>query len=133
MMLLIITILFFVFVFLGNQISFATALAALPYFMFTPRVDGTVIAMKLFTANDSFSLLAVPFFMLAGSVMEHTGITDGIVRFAKSLVGHIRGGMAHTTTLAGVMMAGVSGSANADASALGTLLPEGRRIGHHAI
>lgn len=121
-MLLTVVILFFVLLALGCQIPFATVVAALPYFIFTPRVDGLVMSQKIFSANDSFSLLAIPFFMLAGSVMEATGITEGIVNFANSLIGHIRGGMAHTASLAGVIMAGVSGSANADASALGSLL-----------
>lgn len=121
-MLLVVTIAFFALLVLGCQIPLATAVAAVPFFLFTDRVDGMIIAQKIFTSNDSFSLLAIPFFMLAGSIMEATDITKGIVNFANSLVGHIRGGMAHTASLAGVIMAGVSGSANADASALGSLL-----------
>lgn len=131
-MLLTVTLLFFVLLILGSQIPLATAVAALPYFMFTDRIDGMIIAQKIFTANDSFSLLAIPFFMLAGSVMEAAGITQGIVSFANSLVGHIRGGLAHTASLAGVIMAGVSGSANADASALGSLLlPTLKKAGYY--
>ena len=66
--------------------------------------------------------MAMPFFMLAGGLMNEIGITSRIVKFANSLVGHIRGGLAHTTSLAGMIMAGISGSANADAAALGGLL-----------
>ncbi len=128
-MLIAITILFFFLLFTGSQIPFATAIAAMPYLI--KQNAGITIPQKIFTANDSFSLLAVPFFMLAGAIMEEVGITEGIVRFANSLVGHIKGGMAHTVSLAGVMMAGISGSANADASALGTLLlPTMKKAGY---
>jgi C4-dicarboxylate transporter DctM subunit len=83
----------------------------------------------MFASTDSFALMAVPFFMLAGQIMERTGITEDIVEFSKSVVGHIRGGLAHTSILAGMLMAGISGSSNADASALGAILLRGLKKG----
>ncbi len=79
------------------------------------------MGQKMYTAVDSFSLMAIPFFMLAGQVMERTGITEAIVEFANSLIGWVRGGLACTVELAGMLMAGISGSSNADASALGAI------------
>lgn len=107
---------------LGAPITFAMAIPATIAFMVSPDLPSTAICQKLFAACDSFSLMAMPFFMLAGGMMNEIGITKRIVDFANSLVGHIRGGLAHTTSLAGMIMAGISGSANADAAALGGLL-----------
>lgn len=130
-MLLIILVVFFLLLFIGTPIAVAMGVACMPYFIFTHGASGLSIAQRIFTATDSFTLCAMPFFMLAGALMESTGITTRIVEFANSCVGHIRGGMAHTTTLAGVLMAGVSGSGNADVSALGALLvPAMRQSGY---
>ena len=94
-------------------------------------VPGFILAQKMFWQTDSFSQMAIPFFMLAGQLMETTGITEGIMKFANSLVGHIKGGLAHTATLTGMIMAGVSGSANADGAAIGAvMLPALKRSGY---
>lgn len=79
------------------------------------------MGQKMYTAVDNFSLLAIPFFMFAGQLMERTGITEAIVDFANSLIGWVRGGLACTVELAGIMLAGISGSSNADCSALGAI------------
>ena len=79
------------------------------------------MGQKMYTAVDNFSLLAIPFFMFAGQLMERTGITDAIVDFANSLIGWVRGGLACTVELAGILLAGISGSSNADCSALGAI------------
>lgn len=84
-------------------------------------IPNLVMGQKMYTAVDSFSLIAIPFFMLAGQVMERTGITEAIVDFANSVIGWVRGGLACTVELAGILMAGISGSSNADASALGAI------------
>lgn len=84
-------------------------------------IPSLVMGQKMYTAVDSFSLIAIPFFMLAGQVMERTGITEAIVDFANSVIGWVRGGLACTVELAGILMAGISGSSNADASALGAI------------
>ncbi|MFM2111019.1 MAG: TRAP transporter large permease [Gammaproteobacteria bacterium] len=77
---------------------------------------------RFYNGIDSFPLLAVPFFILAGEIMNAGGITTSIVRFAQSLVGHVRGGLAQVNVLSSMIFAGISGSAVADASALGKML-----------
>lgn len=79
---------------------------------------------RLFAGLDLFPFLAMPFFILAGEVMNKSGITENLVRFADALVGWLRGGMAHSNMLASVMFAGITGAATADAAAFGnTLVP----------
>lgn len=122
---------FLVFLVLGAPICMAMGIGVLPYFIMEPGVTGITIAQKMFTACDSFSLMAIPFFMLAGNLMEHAGIISEMIRWANCLVGHFKGGFAQTATVAGVILAGVSGSANADAAALGSmLLPTMKNAGY---
>lgn len=77
---------------------------------------------RFYNGIDSFPLLAVPFFILAGELMSAGGITASIIRFAQSLVGHVRGGLAQVNVLSSMLFAGISGSAVADASAIGKML-----------
>ncbi|MCX5732713.1 MAG: TRAP transporter large permease [candidate division NC10 bacterium] len=84
-----------------------------------------VVAQRIFTGIDSFPLLAVPFFILAGDLMNQGGTTQRLVRFSNVLVGWIRGGLAHTNIVASMFLAGISGSAVADASAIGGILIPG--------
>jgi len=77
---------------------------------------------RLYNGIDSFPLLAVPFFILAGEIMNSGGITARIVRFSQSLVGHVRGGLAQVNILSSMLFAGISGSAVADASAIGKMM-----------
>jgi tripartite ATP-independent transporter DctM subunit len=89
-----------------------------------------ILPMKMLYGVDSFPLLAVPLFMLAGELMSAGGITNRIVRFATSLVGWITGGLAHVNILVNMIMAGMSGSAVADAAATGSvLIPAMVRVG----
>jgi len=81
-----------------------------------------LIAQRMYGGVESVVLLAIPFFILAGEVMNHAGITDGLVRFCKTLVGHLRGGLAHVNVVANIIFAGISGSAVADCVALGKIL-----------
>ena len=90
-------------------------------------VDGesryfAALLARFYNGIDSFPLLAVPFFILAGEIMNAGGITQSIVRFAQSLVGHMRGGLAQVNVLSSMIFAGISGSAVADASAIGKML-----------
>ena len=71
---------------------------------------------------DSFPLMAIPFFMLAGEMMNKGGITIRLVEFSQALMGHLRGGLAHVNVLSSILFAGLSGSAVADTSALGSML-----------
>jgi tripartite ATP-independent transporter DctM subunit len=84
--------------------------------------DAQILAQNLVEGANSFPLLAVPFFMLAGEIMNAGGLSKRIVVFATALVGHVRGGLGYVAILAAVMMAALSGSAVADSAALASLL-----------
>ena len=130
-MLLIAFLLFFGLLMLGCPIHICMGVSSAAWIIITGDAPGFVIASKMYAQHDSFSLMAIPFFMLAGQVMETTGITERIINFANSLVGHVRGGLAHTATLTGMIMAGVSGSANADGAAIGSvMLPSLKKSGY---
>ena len=122
MMLIILFALFLVLLFMGMPVAYAMSISAVITLFFDPALPGLIIPQKMFTAMDSFSLMAIPFFMLAGSLMEQCGITKKLVDFARSLVGHFTGGLGHATIVTGVLMAGVSGSANADTAAIASIL-----------
>ena len=86
---------------------------------------------RVFAGLDLFPFLAMPFFILAGEIMNRSGITEGLVKLADALVGWMRGGMAHSNMVASVMFAGLTGAATADAAAFGnTLVPAMRRAGY---
>ncbi|MBW2147802.1 MAG: TRAP transporter large permease [Deltaproteobacteria bacterium] len=122
-MLLFILVLFFVFLLAGIPIAFV--LGSTTYFVFlemgNPKIF-KLIPQRMFGGVDDVVLMAIPFFILAGEVMNQAKITDGLVRFANVLVGHLRGGMAHVNILASIIFAGISGSAVADTVALGKIL-----------
>ncbi len=84
-----------------------------------------LMAQRMFTGMDSFPLMAVPFFVLAGELMNRGGTTRRIIDFANILVGRIPGGLAHTNIVASMFFGGISGSAVADAAAIGTILIPG--------
>ena len=109
-------------VIIGTPIAFAIGLSTFLALSSQDTIPLLVVAQRFFTTLDSFSLVAIPLFMLAGELMTHTGLTERIIRFAVTLVGHIRGGFAQVTVATSVMFSGVSGSAAADASATGSLL-----------
>ena len=115
-------IVFFLLLIFGLPVGFAMGISAACALLTEPTLPGLVMAQKMNTSMDSFSMMAIPFFMLAGQIMESTGITKSIVKFANAVVGHIRGGIAHTAVVTGMLMAGISGSANADASAIGSIM-----------
>lgn len=106
----------------GIPVAFCLALTSLVVLVAIGNVPLHLIPQRMFTGLDSFPLMAVPFFILAGDLMNAAGITQRIVRFAQALVGHIRGGLAHTNVVASMFFAGVSGSAVADAAALGSIM-----------
>lgn len=121
-MLILIVAIFFILLVMGMPIAFCMAISAAAVIFINPSLPSTVIAQKIYTAVDSISFIAIPLFMLAGSLMNATGITDKIIRFFKNLVGHITGGLAHVVVLTGMLMAGVSGSSVADAAAISTIM-----------
>jgi tripartite ATP-independent transporter DctM subunit len=126
-MTLIAVVVFVVAATLGMPLAFAlgfASLAALSYEDF----DLVILPQRMMHAVDSFPLMAIPLFMLAGELMVKSGIMDRLVAFANSLVGRVHGGLAHVTILSGMILASVSGAAVASASALGsTLVPALRK------
>jgi TRAP-type transport system large permease protein len=121
-LLITIAFLFALFLVAGMPVAFALALAAIPVFIATGTMPPTVIIQKMVTATQSFPLLAVPFFILAGNLMNATGITEKLVKFARLLTGWLAGGLAQVSIVLSFMMGGISGSAVADASMEARLL-----------
>jgi TRAP-type transport system large permease protein len=107
---------------IGVPIAFALLASGAALMWHLNLFDPQILAQNLIEGSNSFPLLAVPFFMLAGEIMNAGGLSRRIVLFAMSLVGHIRGGLGYVAILAAVIMAALSGSAVADAAALSALL-----------
>lgn len=118
---IIVALAFFAFALVGVPIAFALGLAALAG-LIVADLPLNMLAEKMFFSVDSFPLMAIPFFMLAGDLMVKGGIIRQLVAVANSIVGHVQGGLAHTSVLAGVGLACVSGTAVADAAALSSAL-----------
>jgi len=118
------TILFFVFIAVliaGVPVFIALAGSSLLYTHFIAGIPDFVILHRMAGGIDSFPLLAVPFFILAGNLMNSAGITNRIYDFAVALAGWMRGGLAHVNIIGSVIFAGMSGTAIADAAGLGTI------------
>lgn len=113
-------VIFFILALLGLPISIALCAAAIVAILSS---DFTIltIAQKMITGIDSFTLVSVPLFLLAGRLMNDGGITDRIFTLARSFFGHLRGGLAHVNVVASMIFAGMSGSAVADAGGLGMI------------
>jgi len=107
---------------IGMPIAYALILCGVALMLHLDIFDAQIIATNIINGADSFPLMAVPFFMLAGEIMNTGGLSKRIVTFAMALVGHVRGGLGYVTVLAGCILAAVSGSAVADAAALSALL-----------
>jgi C4-dicarboxylate transporter DctM subunit len=119
------------FILAGVPIAFSLAFGA--FAAFAPRGDLLLVtvAHNMTSSIDSFTLLAIPFFILAAAVMNTAGITERLIDFAAHLVGHLRGGLGYVNVLTNTVMAGVSGSSMADAAAIGkVLIPEMERHGY---
>ncbi len=106
---------------LGVPVAYALGIASAGYML----IEGTSLAMvaqRMVSGANSFTMLAIPFFFMAGELMNISGVTDKIITMAKALVGHLKGGLAQVNIVASVFFAGVSGSATADTAALGSSL-----------
>jgi tripartite ATP-independent transporter DctM subunit len=116
---------------LGMPIAFALLVCGAALMVAQGQIDTTILSQKLIEGADSFPLLAIPFFMLAGELMNAGGISRRIVQFALAWVGHLRGGLGFVAIFASVLMAAISGSAAADAAAIGAMLiPMMRQAGY---
>jgi TRAP-type transport system large permease protein len=107
---------------IGTPISFALLGCALSLMLYLGMNDPQIVVQSMWDGANSFPLLAVPFFMLAGEFMNAGGMTRRIIKFAMSWVGHIPGGLGYVAVIAAVIMASLSGSAAADTAALAAVL-----------
>ncbi len=105
----------------GVPIAIAMSAAALIYILISGNLPPFVVVHRMVSGIDSFPLLAVPFFILAGNLMNNAGITNRIFAIASALVGWLRGGLGHVNVTASVIFSGMSGTAIADAAGLGTV------------
>ena len=118
---------------LGMPIAFALLLSAIAMMFQLDFFDTQILAQNMLSGANSFTLMAVPLFMLAGELMNAGGISRRIVNLASTFVGHIQGGLGYVAIFASVLLAALSGSAVADAAALGSLLiPMLREKGYDA-
>ncbi len=119
-----IIIVFFTLLVIGVPIGFTIGIAGLLglYLMGAGVAMFSMAPLQFFSGLDMFTLMAMPFFILAGEIMNKTGITHRLVKFANILVGHWRGGLAHANIMASIFFAGMTGAAVSDTAAIGTML-----------
>ena len=116
---------------LGLPLAFTLALTSLTYLLGIGGVGLIILPIKILGGVDSFVLLAIPLFILAGALMESGGISERIVDLAMAIVGRVRGGLAMVAVVAEILFSGISGSTAADVSAISSLLvPSMRRAGY---
>ena len=132
MALTVLCLVFLIVLLLGAPVSFAIGLSCIATFL----VEGLPFATPfqvMISGMNVFSFLAIPFFIFSGELMLHGGIADKIIDFARSLVGHVRGGLGLANVFACTMFGGVSGSPIADTSAMGgVMIPIMKREGYSA-
>src|SRR2546425_1208917 len=107
---------------LGVPIAFCLGLAGLSFIVLSGTVPIAVLPTLMFGGMDSFPLLAIPFFIIAGDLMQRCGVLPKLIEFANSLVGHLRGGLAYVVVLTSMLFAGVTGVALAECAAIGSML-----------
>lgn len=127
-----IVVVFFLLLLAGTPIAFSLGVTAVLAFI---RMDAPfmmqLVPQRFYSGVDLFALMAMPFFMLAGDIMNRIQITHRLVRLANALVGHIRGGLAHVNILVSIFFAGLTGAAVSDTAAIGTMLiPSMEREGY---
>jgi TRAP-type transport system large permease protein len=117
---------------LGIPIAFSLLICGAALMLHLNMFDAQILAQNVINGADSFPLLAVPFFMLAGEIMNVGGLSKRIVNLALAMVGHIKGGLGYVTIVAACLLSALSGSAVADAAALtALLLPMMIKAGHN--
>lgn len=113
---------FFVFLFVGIPIAYSLGLSSLIYLVFFSDIPIIIVAQQMLKGVDSFTLMAIPFFIIAGGLMEGGGISKRIVAFAKSLVGFMPGGMGVVTVVASMIFAAMTGAGAATTAAVGGIM-----------
>lgn len=120
-MLIALFIFFFILLIIGMPVAFALGSSSFLFFIIN-GIPLITLPQKMFAGINSFVLLCVPGFILAGNLMNQGGITKKIINFSNSLVGHIRGGLSQANIVASMVFAGISGTATADVASLGAIL-----------
>lgn len=116
---------------IGMPLGFAIIVACLTVIWVDGGINPAIVAQRLFAGLDSFTLLAIPFFLLAGALMSESGMTRRLVAFANAVVGRFTGGLAMSNVVASTFFSGISGSAVADTSVMGRIfIPEMEREGY---
>jgi tripartite ATP-independent transporter DctM subunit len=116
---------------INTPIAFAIALAALSFFLLDGSIPLNIFVQKMVTATDSYPLLAIPFFVLAGAIMNAAGITRKLLGLADALAGHLTGALAQMCTILATLLGGLTASSSADAAMLAkTLGPEMTKAGY---
>ncbi|MCJ7783150.1 MAG: TRAP transporter large permease subunit, partial [Desulfobacterales bacterium] len=113
---------FFLLLAINVPVAFSMTLACILTLLSQGTIPISTVTLKLYSGIDTFPFLAIPLFILAGGLMEHGGISLRLVRFARNLVGHIKGGLGFVVVVSEIFFSGISGSSVADASAIGSLL-----------
>jgi tripartite ATP-independent transporter DctM subunit len=132
MALIILSVSFFGLLLFGVPVAFAIGLSAVFTFLYE-GLPLAIVFQRMASGMNIFSFLAIPFFIFAGELMLHSGVAERIVKFAKDLVGHVRGGLGMANVVACTLFGGVSGSPVADVSAMGaTMIPMMKREGYDA-
>lgn len=113
---------FFLSVLIRVPVAFALVLSCIPFVLFDSRFDLELLVQRMYAGIDSFVLLAVPFFILAASIMTISGVTEKLIDFARAVVGGVRGGLGVVNVASSIGFSGMSGSSTADVSGTGTML-----------
>ena len=122
---------FLILLFIGTPLGISMVLSSVVYIMSSETLPLEVVPQQVFLGLDHFTWLAIPLFMLAGELMNRGGITLRLVNCVQAFVGHFSGGLAYVTIVTNVVMAGISGSALADAAGTGSvLIPAMKRAGY---
>ena len=119
---LILSLAFIAFVAINVPIAFSMGLASILGLLMKGNIPLVIVPQKIFTGSDSFPLLAVPFFILAGALMDTGGISLRLVNLARALVGHFRNGLGMVSIVSEIFFSGISGSTAADTAAIGSIM-----------
>jgi tripartite ATP-independent transporter DctM subunit len=110
---------------IGVPVAFCLGMAGVAFLFISSEYSLSILPTMMFGGIDSFTLMAIPFFIMAGDMMGRAGVLPGLIDLADSIVGHFRGGLAHVTIVASMFFAGVTGVAVADCAAVGSMLIPG--------
>jgi tripartite ATP-independent transporter DctM subunit len=124
---------FFALIVLRVPVAFALGLACVPVFFIDDRLTPMLLMNEMLKSYNSFLLLAIPFFLLAANLMNSAGITEKLVQLARTVVGHLPGGLGHVNVVVSMLFAGISGSSTADAAGVGgVMIPAMKKQGYDA-